>query len=170
MQLTESAIAQTSQFDLLSEWQIDAPITAVWAALQNPLAWPQWWPYVKAVQCLNPGIAKPGQPITGQVYMVVWSSRLFYQLLMVVTVQEVVVPQKIVVNATGDVNGRGEWRLLANPNGTAVSYRWQVAVDKPWMRWLLPVARRLFAWNHQAVMLAGKLGLQAYLNGQQSRQ
>ncbi|WP_424192280.1 SRPBCC family protein [Ampullimonas aquatilis] len=166
MQLTNTAIPQTGQFDLVSDWQIDAPITAVWAALQNPLDWPQWWPYVKLVQCLNPGLTKPGRPTTGQVYLVIWSSRLRYQLLMVVTVQEVVVPQKIVVSATGDVSGCGEWTLRATANGTAVNYRWQVVVDKTWMRWLLPVARRLFAWNHRAVMDAGQQGLQAYLNGQ----
>jgi hypothetical protein len=42
---------------------------------------------------------------------------------------------------------------------THVRYDWQVVANKRWMRWLAPLARPLFAWNHDVVMDWGRIGL-----------
>ena len=38
---------------------------------------------------------------------------------------------------------------------TAVVYEWNVSTTKPWMNLLAPIARPLFAWNHDWVMRNG---------------
>ena len=42
---------------------------------------------------------------------------------------------------------------------TAVVYEWNVSTTKPWMNLLAPIARPLFAWNHDWVMRNGGEGL-----------
>jgi hypothetical protein len=61
--------------------------------------------------------------------------------------------------ATGELEGRGCWRLACTGEATEVTYDWQVAATKPWMKLLGPVARPLFVWNHDVVMEWGREGL-----------
>jgi hypothetical protein len=61
--------------------------------------------------------------------------------------------------ATGELEGHGCWRLYPAGTGTRVLYDWHVGVTKPWMKRLDPLARRLFAWNHDVVMEWGRRGL-----------
>ena len=42
---------------------------------------------------------------------------------------------------------------------TAVVYEWNVRTTKPWMNLLAPIARPVFAWNHDWVMRNGGEGL-----------
>ena len=60
--------------------------------------------------------------------------------------------------AEGDLNGQGRWRLLEEAGVTAVLYEWNVSTAKPWMKAVAPLARPLFAWNHDAVMRQGAGG------------
>ena len=38
-------------------------------------------------------------------------------------------------------------------------YEWNVSTGKPWMKAMAPLARPLFAWNHDRVMRWGGEGL-----------
>jgi hypothetical protein len=40
-----------------------------------------------------------------------------------------------------------------------VTYDWRVRTTKSWMNAVAPFGRRLFAWNHHAVMKQGGVGL-----------
>ena len=44
---------------------------------------------------------------------------------------------------------------------TAVTYEWNVSTTKTWMNLLAPVARPVFAYNHDMVMRWGGEGLAA---------
>ena len=46
---------------------------------------------------------------------------------------------------------------------TAVVYEWNVATTKRWMNLLAPLARPVFAWNHDWVMGNGAEGIAAHL-------
>lgn len=66
--------------------------------------------------------------------------------------------------ASGELAGTGRWRFFCADGATAVIYEWDVATTARWMNLLTPVARPLFAWNHDHVMRGGAEGL-AYLLG-----
>ncbi len=147
-------------FDLLSSWRIAAPVAQVWQALREPERWPSWWPYVLALSELDAG-ATTG---VGARHLVTWTSRLPYSIKLTTTVTEVVEASRIEIAASGDLIGAGTWSLQpAGDRLTVVEYRWRVRLDKPWMRWLAPLLRPAFAWNHHAVMAAGERGLRRYL-------
>ncbi|MCX7782969.1 MAG: SRPBCC family protein [Meiothermus sp.] len=40
---------------LESTWVLRAPLAPVWAALADPLCWPQWWLDIQSVQVVQPG-------------------------------------------------------------------------------------------------------------------
>jgi hypothetical protein len=69
------------------------------------------------------------------------------------------------VRALGDAAGQGTWRFADTGTGTRVEYEWCIRLDRPWMRWLAPLAVPLYQWNHDAVMAAGGNGLAYYLAG-----
>ena len=58
-------------YALTTEWLLDAPIDAIYAALTAPAAWPRWWRYVEAVMLVREGDAAG----VGAVHRCTWSSR-----------------------------------------------------------------------------------------------
>ena len=63
----------------------------------------------------------------------------------------------------GDASGVGRWRLFEETSGgnpvTAALYEWNVRTTRAWMNLLAPVARPVFAVNHDYVMRNGGEGL-----------
>jgi hypothetical protein len=67
--------------------------------------------------------------------------------------------KRIEGRASGELSGRGCWHLSHEAGLTHVRYDWHVEANKRWMRWLAPLARRLFEWNHDVLMEWGRQGL-----------
>lgn len=146
-------------FILHTDWIVAAPIDLVWEAIHDVKRWPKWWPYVKRVEELAKGDAQG----VGAVRRFTWASRLPYSLSFDMCVTEIDKPNRMVGAASGELNGTGMWTLNAEGNATRVHYEWRVRVTKPWMRLVAPLARPIFAWNHDQVMQAGGKGLAAHL-------
>ena len=65
--------------------------------------------------------------------------------------------------AFGELEGVGIW-IFNHENGvTHVQYDWQVKTTKAWMNLFAPIARPIFAWNHDKVMESGYVGLKKRL-------
>ncbi len=138
-----------------SVWRIAAPIEAVWEAIYHSERWPTWWKDVERVDELVHGDDNG----VGNVRRYLWKTRLPYKLAFEMRVTRVQRPVALDGVATGELNGVGLWRLQADGDVTVVRYTWQVRTTKWWMNILAPLARPIFAWNHQAVLRAGAEGL-----------
>ena len=149
----------TTDFVLVSHWRIAAPRERVWEALKHPTEWPGWWPYVRAVDELDAGDADG----LGARYRFHWTSRLPYAIRLLTTIVGIRRPERIVARAEGDLSGTGTWLLDERDGATEVEYTWSVDLDRAWMRTFLPILRPAFAWNHNAVMAAGEIGLSRHL-------
>jgi uncharacterized protein YndB with AHSA1/START domain len=145
-----------SQYQFVTHWQIAAPVERVWGVLNAPDQWPQWWRGVERVDLLRPSLDDLG---TGAVRRYTWKSRLPYRLSFVMETTHVEPHSRIEGHATGELEGRGCWQLTCAHGMTHVQYDWQVNVNKRWMRWLAPLARPLFEWNHDVVMEWGRVGI-----------
>ena len=148
-----------SEYHLLSEWQLAAPIERVWEALVRPQDWPRWWPYVEQAVPVATG---NGRGI-GARTQYLWSSRLPYRLAFEMRTTRAEPPLLLEGEASGDLEGRGRWRLARAGGATLVRYEWRVRPTKRWMNMLGPLLAPLFAWNHDQVMRAGGRGLARYL-------
>jgi uncharacterized protein YndB with AHSA1/START domain len=143
-----------ADYEFLTTWCVDAPIDRVWEVLNESARYPAWWPGVQAVELLRGG----DELGVGQVSRFSWRSLLPYTLRFDMRVTRVERPYVIEGEATGELEGRGVWRLY-DGDGTAVVYDWRVRTTQPWMNLLGPVARPAFAWNHDLVMRQGGFGL-----------
>jgi uncharacterized protein YndB with AHSA1/START domain len=152
---SEPPTPHITPYRFTSVWLVAAPIQSVWDAIYDSEHWPQWWPYVAAVDELAQGDADG----VGAVRRYTWTTRLPYRFVFESRVTRVTRPYVLEASASGQLNGVGRWNLSANAQGTRVQYDWNVSTGVAWMNALAPVARPIFAWNHDAVMHSGGKGL-----------
>jgi uncharacterized protein YndB with AHSA1/START domain len=144
-----------SEYRFLTTWCLEAPIDPVWDAIHDSERWPRWWRGVERVVELEPA----DESGSGQLARYTWKSRLPYELEFEIRTTCVDRPHRLEGEATGELEGTGRWRLFASDTATAVLYEWNVQTTRAWMNRLAPVARPVFAWNHDYVMRNGAHGL-----------
>jgi len=149
------------RYSFVTRWHIRAPIEAVFEELLHVERWPRWWDGVEEATEVEPG--DPDR--VGSVWEYSWKSVLPYTLRFRMRTTRVEVPVAIDGAATGELAGEGLWRLFREGDGTLVRYEWNVATTGRWMNLLAPIARPVFAWNHDVVMRQGGEGLAARLQG-----
>ena len=144
-----------AEYRFLTTWLLDCEREPAWEVLHDTVRWPEWWRGVVSVKELEPG----DENHVGGRYRIAWRSRLPYPLEFEFAVSEAERPALMAGTAEGELAGTGRWRLFEHQGTTAVLYEWNVATTKPWMNLLSPVARPVFAWNHDVVMGWGGEGL-----------
>jgi uncharacterized membrane protein len=149
-----------SHYGFLSTWCVDAPIEDVWEVLRDSASYPAWWAAVRSVEQVLPG----DEQGVGRVDRFAWRGRMPYTLRFDVRVTRVEPGLLIEGHATGELEGVGIWRLFEGP-GTAVVYDWRVRTTPTWMNLVGPLARPIFARNHDFVMREGARGLAAAVGG-----
>lgn len=150
-----------NEYRFLTTWCLAAPIEPIWDALHDSERWPQWWRGVERVVEIEPG-AEDG---TGQLARYTWRSRLPYELTFDMRSTRLERPHLLEGEASGELAGTGRWRLFEADGATAVLYEWDVSTTRRWMNLLAPIARPIFAWNHDHVMRNGGEGLARLLGG-----
>lgn len=141
-------------------WKLDAPRAAVCQAIEDSLAWPEWWAGVEQAEELTQG-EKDG---IGSVRRYTWKGRLPYRLTFDVRVTRMTLQSMVEGIATGDVDGIGRWTFDTEGALTIARYEWDVRPTQLWMRLLSPLASPLFRWNHDILMRQGGEGLARRLN------
>jgi hypothetical protein len=144
------------RFILISRWQLGCGVDAAWQRVSRIRRWPQWWPNVRSVTVAD---STDDTPRVGGTALIDWKTRLGYGLRLRVTTTSLLKPFELEGQAEGDLTGRGLWVLESLDQGTEpgvrVTYRWDVHLNRAWMRLCAPLLRPLFAWNHFDVMRAG---------------
>ncbi|MDX6607701.1 MAG: hypothetical protein QOD14_2241, partial [Solirubrobacterales bacterium] len=92
-----------------------------------------------------------------------WKSKLPYKLEFFMRTAKVEKPFLLEGNAEGELAGVGRWRLFEQGGVTAAIYEWNVHTTRAWMNLLSPIARPIFAVNHDYVMRSGGRGIAALL-------
>jgi uncharacterized protein YndB with AHSA1/START domain len=147
------------EYEFLTTWVLAAPRQRVWEAIYDSDAWPRWWRGVVEAEREDAG-DKAG---IGQIGRYVWRSKLPYNLEFRMRTTRIEPPHLLEGQASGELEGVGRWRLFEDDSSTAVIYEWNVHTTRPWMNLLAPVARPIFAWNHDWVMRNGGTGLAGLL-------
>jgi uncharacterized protein YndB with AHSA1/START domain len=144
-----------SEYRFLTTWLLEAERELVWDAIYESERWPEWWKGVLEAERLEQG----GPSGVGQVGRYVWRSKLPYRLDFLMRTTRVERPHLLEGHADGELTGTGRWRLFQQDGVTAVLYEWNVRTTRAWMNLLAPVARPIFAVNHDYVMRNGGEGL-----------
>jgi hypothetical protein len=149
-----------AEYRFLTTWLLDSPRQPVWDAIYDSERWPQWWKGVLEAEKLEEG----DEHGIGQYGRYVWKSKLPYKLEFFVRTTKVQEPSLLEGDATGELTGVGRWRLFEQDGVTAVLYEWNVSTSRAWMNVLAPLARPVFAVNHDYVMRNGGAGLAKLLS------
>jgi uncharacterized protein YndB with AHSA1/START domain len=144
-----------SEYRFLTTWLVEAPRDDVFQVIWDSERWPTWWRGVESVVKLEDGDAEG----VGSLGRYVWRSRLPYRLQFDMRTTKVERPRLMEGRASGELAGTGCWRLFEEGGVTAAVYDWRVQTTAPWMNALAPLARPVFAWNHDVVMRWGGEGL-----------
>jgi uncharacterized protein YndB with AHSA1/START domain len=144
-----------AEYRFLTTWLLQAEQERVWDAIYESERWPEWWHGVLEADKLEEG----DEDGVGQYGRYVWKSKLPYRLEFFVRTTKVEKPYLLEGNAEGELAGVGRWRLFEQGGVTAALYEWNVHTTRAWMNLLSPIARPIFAVNHDYVMRNGGQGL-----------
>lgn len=151
--------ANVFRFD--ESWEIPgATLDEVYDVLSRGELLPLWWKgvYLEAVR-LTPGDApEVGGKLSARV-----RGFLPFTLAFVVEATELERPRKVAVKTYGDIDGAWSATLSPKGDGVHIALIFEVAVERPGMRFLAPVLRPLFAINHYWTTPKGERGLRQYL-------
>ena len=157
---------KSKEFHIPSTWRVKGTVNDAYEILSHPEEFVRWWHtvYLK-VNELTPGDDNG----VGRTVSLWTKGKLPYTLHWQAQAVEIEKPHRIVVRAQGDLNGRGEWRLSQNGEWVDISYHWTVFVTKPWMIYLSPILKPIFAANHRWAMNQGKAALQQELTNRAAK-
>lgn len=132
----------------------------VWQVLARGELLPQWWPgvYLEA-ELLDPD----GEPRVGARVKAKARGFLPYRLNFIIESTELIPGRVVKVKTSGDFDG--VWSAILSPqnDGTRVDLTWEVSVERPILRFLAPIFRPAFAWNHRWTTPRGERGLREFL-------
>jgi len=152
-----------AEFRFVTVWRLEASIERVFAEIDAIEDWPSWWPNVRRIERLEAGDADG----VGAVYRSTFVGRLPYQLRFDLRSRRREPPTRLVGDATGELEGVGDWTLTDEGDWTSVRYVWAIRTTAAWMNLLapLPFVDGIFRLNHHAVMRAGLKGIRHRLGG-----
>ncbi len=141
-------------YSFVTHWRFDKPLERVWAVIDAPERYPEWWPGMLAYRDLTPplhGVGARAERVTKGV--------LPYRLRYTTTTTRYEPPRELSYDAEGDLVGHGRMVLESEGQGTHVVIYWDVATQGFWLNLLAPALKPLLAWNHNWVMAQGERGL-----------
>ena len=150
-----------NEYQFVTRWRVRGTAREVSDILEDVESLPRWWPSVYLdVKVLDPG---RGERHLGRRVELHTRGRLPYTLRWSFRTVESRPPEGFVLEADGDLVGRGEWILRQDGDEVEVTYDWRIRADKPLLRALSFALRPLFAWNHRWAMARGEECLRAEL-------
>jgi uncharacterized protein YndB with AHSA1/START domain len=140
----------------IDEWDVDAPQDAVFDALADAGTYPEWWRPVYI------DVESDGPPQVGCVTQQHFKGRLPYTLRTRSEIVRYEPPDTFEVDVVGDLTGKGVWQLTPRDGKVHVRFDWRVIADRPLLRYLTPVLRPVFRWNHNWSVKRAIEGLEPY--------
>jgi hypothetical protein len=146
-----------STYHFVSRWRVRASIAEVHDIISQPLEYPRWWPavYLDARETTLPGAAcrRVEFHTRGMLpYTLIWQAAVAENT-----------PERIVIEASGDLEGRGVWSFAQDGEFVDITFEWDVDVNKPLVRYMTPLLRPVFETNHRWSMEQGEISLREEL-------
>ena len=144
------------EYVFVDEWDVDAPQDAVFTALADARTYPEWWrPVYIAVEA-------DCEPRVGCVSRQEFKGQLPYHLNTRSEIVRYEPPDEFEVSVVGDLTGRGVWMLSPRDGRVHIRFDWRVIADRALLRYLTPVLRPVFRWNHNWSVKRAIEGLEPY--------
>ena len=144
-----------ARYQLVTEWQVDAPVDRVWDALLRVREWPTWWHGFRSVDVLEDG----EESGVGMQVRQRWRSVLPFTLVLDLEIVGVLQRRLLEGRSSGDMAGTCRWTFSEREGRTRIRFEMDVRPTRWWMNLPIPFAGRVVAWNYDAIMRWGGEGL-----------
>jgi hypothetical protein len=149
-----------NEYHFVTHWRVPGSRQEVADILGNAPDLSRWWPSVYLdVRELQPGDERG----IGKVVDLHTKGWLPYTLRWHFQVTESDPPAGFTLEAHGDFEGRGIWRLEQDGPWVNVSYDWKIRADKSLLRYLSFIMKPIFSANHRWAMAKGEESLRLEL-------
>ena len=149
------------EFSLTTHWRVEGSVEDIYNVISNPRDFVRWWPSVYlAVREIESGDADG----VGRTISLHTRGKLPYTLQWEARTTELNKPNRIAIEAQGDLQGRGVWTFAQDGGMVDITFDWRVSITKPWMRYLSPLLKPMFAANHRWAMRKGEESLKRELS------
>lgn len=128
-------------------WRFDVTVEELWDGFADTSAYPAIWPWLRDFSAS--GLETGG----GADFRV--RPPLPYSLHFVVTLDEVVRPERVVATVGGDVHGPASLILSPTVGGAQARITWSLELVRPSLRRIEPAVRRPMIWGHDLVVAMG---------------
>lgn len=145
---------RAADYHFVTSWTIRGPVRLIFDILKDGENYCRWW---------RPAYVRTDRVGTKKVRALV-RAKLPYTLDFTTELVREDPPNEIEIRASGELSGRGLWRLEENSGDVVITFYWDVRARKPWVKFLSPVLKPLFRWNHDWVMRTGEGRLQAEID------
>jgi hypothetical protein len=150
-----------NEYRFVTRWVLETTPEELFDVLDQPQDYVRWWPsvWLRADQIDRGGANGVGRRVR-------FLSRGWLPYTLRWTAETIAVnhPGRIVIRASGDFEGSGEWTIYAiDATHTEATYVWTITATKPLLKYLSPLLRPLFEWNHRWAMSRGEESLRAEL-------
>jgi hypothetical protein len=142
----------TNRYRFVTIWDVDGSPAEVFRIIEDISSFPRWWP---AVWLEVDEIRPPREDGAGRIVAVKTTGLLPYTLRWTSESTILEFPKRLVLEATGDFVGRGEWLFEERGTMTRITYVWEVLAEKPLLRHLSPILKPIFSANHRWAMRTG---------------
>lgn len=145
-----------NDYRVVTKWRLRAAPWEVAQILEEPTAWPTWWPaaFLEVVE-----LDRPVRTAIGRRVIVHTKGWLPHTFRLQATLTQYQDRQHCILRVFGDFEGQCECWLRAIGEQVEITFDWQPRVQKPFVRTLSWVAKPLFIANHKWVMRCGQAGL-----------
>ena len=143
-------------------WDLpQAKVEDVYNVLSHGELLPKWW---KGVYLEVVPLQQGDEPKVGDKLRARARGALPYELNFILEAVSLVPNRQVVVRSIGDFEGLWTATLSQHGENVRVDIIWQVTVLRPILKFLAPLLRPAFAWNHRWTTPRGEKGLREYLS------
>ncbi len=154
----------SNQYHFTTHWRFQSSIEEIATILSDASDLVRWWPSVYLhVRETSAGDANG----IGKEFALYTKGWLPYTLNWSFRVTESNPPHGFALEAWGDFVGTGRWTFVQDGAFADVTYDWKIRADKPLLRYLSPLLKPLFRWNHEWAMRQGEISLRRELQRRQ---
>jgi hypothetical protein len=145
-----------NDYHFVTRWRVVSTSEEVYAVLDEATDLPRWWPSVYlTVKRLPPELERG----PGNIYELRTKGWLPYTLRWRMRRTEDNPPHGFSFDAWGDFVGRGEWTLKQDGPTVDVTFDWRLRADKPLIKAMSWLFKRIFSANHRWAMRKGEESL-----------
>jgi len=146
-----------NEYYFVSHWRVPATPQEVYDIIKDSAALPRWWP--SAFIASEPHTFADGSDGVSLTtkgwmpYLLHWNVRELSSDP----------PGSLVIEVSGDFEGRGIWTLMPDGDHTSITYDWRIRVEKPGVKQMSFMLKPLFESNHRWAMKKGEESLRLEL-------